>query len=469
MKIRTSIFAKTTAIFFVSMAIVVAVSLTVISSYEGRAMKRRFEARNELISFEMADVIRSLIDNDTANTMFEVLKNKYKSDKNFVAYIKIIGGDYRFLLSTDSNEELGYSADVRDSILVRQILGDEQRLSSAEARYDGRSVHDVGVAIRSSSYGSYVLKVGYFFPKDAMIRYIWLLGLTMSLLSLSFFYAFTRRVIGALQRLREDAERIAKGDVEQEISGVARTDEIGDLARSFQTMLEEIRRRQQELALSERLAIVGRGTWRIAHNISNLLNPMHAFVTTLRERITASGGSDPDAESTIDAMDHHLELVRRDIQRMRRAIPDEPRLEPYTLGALIDVALERVHKPRDVEVRKCYQETGVAEVDPEQMADVFSNVVQNAYDAMRERGGVLSIHVGARGDHQVVASFEDTGPGIPEEKLEGLFDFFVTDKQRGMGIGLASASEVVRRHGGTMEVEGRPGEGAVFRILLPTE
>jgi len=465
-KIRASIFAKTTMIFFVSMAIVVAASVTLISSYEMRAMKGRFEARNELISFEMAEVIRSLVDNETANMLFDVLKNKYRSDKDFIAYIKIIGRDYRFLLSTNPEEELGYSSDARDSVLVRRILTEGEEINAAEVRYDGRRVHDVGVAI-GSSYGSHVLKVGYLFPRGAMTRYIWLLGLVISLLSLSFFYAFTRRTISPLQRLREDAERITAGDVEREISGGSRGDEIGDLARSFQAMLEELKRRQQELALSERLAVVGRGTWRIAHNISNLLNPMDSFLTTLRERITELGGADADAKEAIDEIDHHLELVRQDIRRMRRAVPDEPRREPYQLGVLIDAALERMQKPNDVEVQKRYEETPAVEVDPEQMADVFANVVQNAYDAMGEGGGVLSIHVERRGEHRIVASFEDTGPGIPEEKRDMLFDFFVTDKRHGMGIGLASALQVVQRHGGTIVVEGRPGEGAAFRIMLP--
>jgi CheY-like chemotaxis protein len=121
-------------------------------------------------------------------------------------------------------------------------------------------------------------------------------------------------------------------------------------------------------------------------------------------------------------------------------------------------------------------------VDPHQVRQVIGNIVTNSREAMRE-GGVLEVEAenvvldeeaerlgGVPGPH-VRISFRDEGPGIPPEDLDRLFDPYYSTKtlgtQKGMGLGLAVAHAVVDKHGGFIEVESAPGEGARFAVCLP--
>ena len=105
------------------------------------------------------------------------------------------------------------------------------------------------------------------------------------------------------------------------------------------------------------------------------------------------------------------------------------------------------------------------------MADVFANVVQNAYDAM-EDGGTLSLRCRVEAREQrsyVVIEFEDSGPGIAEDDLAKLFEPFFTTKPKGTGLGLAICHGIISAHGGRIEVESEVGRGTRFAIQIPQQ
>ncbi|HYO12202.1 MAG TPA: HAMP domain-containing sensor histidine kinase, partial [Thermoanaerobaculia bacterium] len=103
-----------------------------------------------------------------------------------------------------------------------------------------------------------------------------------------------------------------------------------------------------------------------------------------------------------------------------------------------------------------------------ELQQVFTNLVLNALDAMSETGGCLSLGIEAS-DALVTVRVQDTGPGIPPEKLEMIFQPFYSTKlnRGGTGLGLAISHEIVHRHGGELRVVSRPGEGACFLVELP--
>jgi two-component system NtrC family sensor kinase len=104
---------------------------------------------------------------------------------------------------------------------------------------------------------------------------------------------------------------------------------------------------------------------------------------------------------------------------------------------------------------------------PGQLQQVFLNLVLNALEAM-SRGGWLYIRTEASGDPAGVrVRFVDTGPGIPEEALSHIFEPFYTTREDGLGLGLYICHSIVAEHGGCIEVESRPGQGAAFSIWLP--
>ena len=127
--------------------------------------------------------------------------------------------------------------------------------------------------------------------------------------------------------------------------------------------------------------------------------------------------------------------------------------------------------------------------DPEQLGQVFGNVILNAIQAMAE-GGQLTIKTSASLQHErsveasergtltiktkvdrpqwVAVSFTDTGPGIPGEKLQKVFEPLFTTKAKGIGLGLALTKTMVEGHGGTVEVKSTEGKGSTFTVRLPS-
>ncbi|HXZ43808.1 MAG TPA: ATP-binding protein, partial [archaeon] len=104
-------------------------------------------------------------------------------------------------------------------------------------------------------------------------------------------------------------------------------------------------------------------------------------------------------------------------------------------------------------------------VDADQVGQVLLNLVVNATEAMAE-GGTLTIRTRSTGD-AVVASFTDTGVGIPPENLEKIFQPLFTTKTKGIGLGLAVSRRLIETNGGTLTVESHIGEGSTFTVSIP--
>jgi two-component system NtrC family sensor kinase len=90
----------------------------------------------------------------------------------------------------------------------------------------------------------------------------------------------------------------------------------------------------------------------------------------------------------------------------------------------------------------------------------------NAIEAMQSRGGTLFVDMNISED-QAAVIFKDTGPGVPNEMMEHIFEPFMTTKASGLGLGLSITYGIVQRHGGQIQVDNQPGQGASFTILLP--
>jgi len=108
-------------------------------------------------------------------------------------------------------------------------------------------------------------------------------------------------------------------------------------------------------------------------------------------------------------------------------------------------------------------------VDGEQLQQVFLNLALNALQAMGSEG-TLTIATRVeqeRGAHTMVVTFSDTGPGIPEDQRELIFEPLYTTRTDGTGLGLSTSRRIIERHGGNLTVVSRPGHGASFVIRLP--
>ena len=233
--------------------------------------------------------------------------------------------------------------------------------------------------------------------------------------------------------------------------------------------------RRLELAHASRLAVAGELTGSIAHEINQ---PLGAILSNAdaAELILESGGDRREELRTILA-DIRRDAIRASevIRRLRTALAKhEVERRPFDLNEAvreIDSMLggEARRRQSTLEIRTAPARVEVVG-DRIEIQQVIVNLALNALQAVADlpehrRRVVVSVEDGAGGAHVTV---RDQGPGIPPADLPRLFDAFFTTKRGGMGLGLSIARTLVEAHGGRIRAENGHGEGAVFRVELPT-
>jgi signal transduction histidine kinase len=236
-----------------------------------------------------------------------------------------------------------------------------------------------------------------------------------------------------------------------------------------------LQRSQHELVQRERLAALGEMAAHVVHEIRNPLVAIGGFARRLTHRL-----SDREPEG------HYAQIIAREVDRLERIVRDvrglsrqvELNLAETDLGGLLRECLvlfaEKMVQ-QHVRMRADAPEGVVRlQLDPVQVKQAVVNLIANALEAMPE-GGTLVVETRPAppaldadpADSGGILTVGDTGGGIPEAILSDIFDPFVTSKEAGTGLGLTVVRRIVRAHGGRVEVDNRPGEGATFRLWLP--
>jgi two-component system, NtrC family, sensor histidine kinase HydH len=262
------------------------------------------------------------------------------------------------------------------------------------------------------------------------------------------------------------------------------TQRYQELAETLAETNRRLEQAQAEARRSERLAALGQMSAGLAHEIRNPLGVIKGSAEMLTQKLGPSDALATELAGYISTETNRLSaLVTRFLDFARPLHAD---LEPLELTAVLDRALNDVAqfwKGAPVRVEKKYQSNlpNVA-LDESLSEQAFVNLIQNAYDAMSETGGVLRISAEmSRRDTPEGTSVEgvevriaDSGPGIPPELREQIFNPFVTTKKTGVGLGLSIVSKIIDGHHGSIRIESSnlseddsPGTGACFVIFLP--
>jgi signal transduction histidine kinase len=224
---------------------------------------------------------------------------------------------------------------------------------------------------------------------------------------------------------------------------------------------------EQQIALARRLTAINSLTGRVAHEIKNPLNSISLRLEMLRSRIADES---PDAEPEFAILSEEVmrldrvvrtfldfnrpvELVLEDVDVGQSVAEIVNLIDPEAAQQGIDLSLDR--PPEAVTVKG----------DRDLLKQAFLNIAVNGIEAMPD-GGKLSIDVEKNRSHCAVR-IHDTGPGIPREQREKIFQLYFTTKPRGSGIGLAMTFRAVQLHGGTIDIESESGKGTTFRVTLP--
>jgi signal transduction histidine kinase len=283
-------------------------------------------------------------------------------------------------------------------------------------------------------------------------------------------WLITRSLARPINELRAAMAVVGAGELDHPIA-IRRRDEIGDLARAFADMTEQLRRTQAKLVQSEKLASIGEMSAAVAHGLRNPLASLRAaaqFVLTRPD----SPASREQLSAIIDEVDR-LDRRITHLLAFSRPAPFHPMREGVTqLVEGVLPAFTQLLEQRKVEVRvDLPADLPDVRVDPVQVEQSLVEVVSNALDAM-PNGGRLAITarrepVGPEGPDGIVLRVVDTGGGIPENVLSRVTQPFFTTRAEGTGLGLAIAKRYVEQNGGRLELTTRPGDGTTVAIRLP--
>ncbi|MGD1994419.1 MAG: GAF domain-containing sensor histidine kinase, partial [Anaerolineae bacterium] len=231
--------------------------------------------------------------------------------------------------------------------------------------------------------------------------------------------------------------------------------------------IENHRLRQQALE-AERMAAVGRVATSVAHD---LRSPLGGIVRSAEflARPELSSETRQKLSQAIVSLAHRLINTSQEILDYVRGgrLPLHP--APTSLPKFLDQVLEVMEvdfADRGIEVVRDCRYAGNVVMDADRIAQVIYNIAANARDAM-PRGGTFTVTTGQVGE-RIELAFTDTGPGVPQQLKERIFEpFFTRGKREGAGLGLAIARRIAEEHGGELRLEPGEGQGATFVVSLP--
>jgi signal transduction histidine kinase len=284
---------------------------------------------------------------------------------------------------------------------------------------------------------------------------------------------FAARVTRPVVSLAEAARRVAAGDLGAKVE-VESSDELGELAASFNRMTEDLVQQKDRTLQAERVAAWRELARRLAHELKNPLFPLQVTVENLMRAKQKSPEMFEEVfhegTATLLAEINNLKTIIGRFSEFSRM--PQPQRRPTQVNEVVRSVM-RVFHAQLQEKNQINMHTELADALPEISADpdllhrALQNLVLNAIDAMPQ-GGDLTISTETLGD-RIEISVSDTGSGLTQEECGRLFTPYYTTKQHGTGLGLAIVQSVVSDHGGKISVESTQEKGATFRIELPRE
>ena len=316
------------------------------------------------------------------------------------------------------------------------------------------------------------------------------------LLAIAVGLFFRGRVIRPIGEIAAATERVAQGDLGHQIQ-MRRTDEIGRLAASFNQMttslgqahdqlrhltenlerqVEErtnaLKSAQAQLIQSEKMSSLGKLAASVAHEINNPL----AGILTYAKLLIRMHEEGELTEKMRETCTRNLRLVQRETERCSAIVRNlldfarqrPPSLKEVDVSAVVEEALSLLaHRlqMQNVTLAKDLPPMPFVKADFGQLRQSFVNIALNACEAMAT-GGSLAVTSRAVGS-MVEVRMTDTGPGIEPELLPRILDPFFTTKEKGTGLGLSVVYGIIERHGGTLDIDSKVGEGTTVIVRLP--
>tara|TARA_R110002073_G_scaffold1471_36_gene10390 strand:- start:13892 stop:15280 length:1389 start_codon:yes stop_codon:yes gene_type:complete len=301
-------------------------------------------------------------------------------------------------------------------------------------------------------------------------RILWLSMIISLATAALLFLSAQRLIVTPIRRVIASMAAYAKApeDAHSIIAPSARVTELREAEEALQHLQKDV---TQALRQKERLAQLGGAVARISHDLRNIL----ATATLVADRIESS--SDPAvtraAPKLLNSLNRAVNLCESTLA-FGKAEEPPPRLTQFALRRMVEEIVETEQETREsaqdqVEFLIDVPPTLMLRADPEQMFRVLSNLTRNACQALLATGQAGSVEISARDEEDAcVIRVIDTGPGLPQRARDNLFAAFQGGARKGgTGLGLVISAELVRGHGGRLELVRTGNEGTEFRIRLP--
>ncbi|MEE4601141.1 MAG: ATP-binding protein [Desulfobacteraceae bacterium] len=231
--------------------------------------------------------------------------------------------------------------------------------------------------------------------------------------------------------------------------------------------LGEVRRLQDEIRRTEKLAAIGGLAAGVAHEIRNPLSSIKGIASYYKDKFEDGSEDKEMAGVMIEEVDRLSRVISELLEFAR---PTKLNLKPSNLNELLKHSarlIEQEATAKNVQVQMDLNPDSVrADVDPDRLTQCFLNLYLNALQVM-ENGGQLTIRSSTRGDDSVVIDIKDNGAGISPDDLGKIFDPYYTTKPKGTGLGLPIVHKIIEAHQGQVKVRSTVGQGTVFSIILP--
>ena len=277
----------------------------------------------------------------------------------------------------------------------------------------------------------------------------------------------TERITKPVELLAAGARAVAGGDLSARVEVVSH-DEIGELARAFNRMTEQLLEQRDRAIQAERVAAWRELARRLAHELKNPLFPLQITIENLQRSRESAEFDEVFRESTSTLL-AELGNLKTIIGRFSDfAKMPAPQFETVDVNEIVRAVMKlnvQAERPNVKPVLELAGDGTQIQADSDQLRRALGNLVLNALDAMPE-GGMLLVRTTLH-DAGVRLEVSDSGQGLTEEECQRLFTPYYTTKQHGTGLGLAIVQSVVSDHHGKISVSSAPAGGTTFTIDLP--
>jgi signal transduction histidine kinase len=274
--------------------------------------------------------------------------------------------------------------------------------------------------------------------------------------------------------LQEKIGQVSEGNLDVRVSFSRRNDEIGDLGRQFNHMMQQLRESREEIerlhrtqmSRAEHLATLGELATGLAHEIRNPL----AGIAGVIEIVSRDLPSTSPARAVIKDVRQEIAQINRIVtDLLETARPHPPQIRLSNLNTTVEHAVmlarqQVLSKPIKIELEKA-PDLPEVEHDSDQIHQVLLNLLLNAVQAVTGPGAV-NVEIGSQNEFATIV-VRDNGRGISLLHLSNIFRPFYTTKGNGTGLGLSLARRIVEEHHGRIEVASVVGKGSQFTVLLP--